>query len=109
MLFLDDGTAAALDYKFAEFKDTIYRTHKYQSALYELLIADNYDIEVNRGFVCYTRSNHLVKEVELGNKDFERAIAMVNEVLDIIQKGFYPEATKNKARCVDCTYRNICV
>jgi len=109
VLFLEDGTAAALDYKFAEFKDTVFRTHKYQSALYGLMIADNYGVEVNRGFVCYTRSKHLVKEVKLGNKDFERAIALVSEVLEIIQKGFYPEATKYKARCVDCTYRNICV
>lgn len=108
VLFLDDGTAAAMDYKFAEFKDKVYRTHKYQSALYGLMIADNYGVDVNRGFVCYTRSNHLVREVKLSEKDFERAIALVNEVLDIIQKGFYPDATKYKARCVDCTYRNIC-
>lgn len=38
ILFLEDGTAAPLDYKFAEFKDTVYRTHKYQAALYGLLI-----------------------------------------------------------------------
>ena len=109
VLFLEDGTAAPLDYKFAEFKDKVYRTHKYQSALYGLMIADNYGVGVNRGFVCYTRSNYLVKEVKLSDNDFERAITMVNEVLEIIQKGFYPEATKFKVRCVDCTYRNICV
>ncbi|MEA2074605.1 MAG: CRISPR-associated protein Cas4 [Euryarchaeota archaeon] len=109
VLFLEDGTAAPLDYKFAEFKDKVYRTHKYQSALYGLMIANNYSVEVNRGFVCYTRSNYLVKDVKLSNNDFERAVARVNDVLEIIQKGFYPEATKNKARCVDCTYRNICV
>jgi CRISPR-associated exonuclease Cas4 len=109
VLFLNDGTAAALDYKFAEFKDKVYRTHKYQSALYGLMIAANYGVEVNRGFVCYTRSNYLVKEVKLSNKDFERAITTVRAVLEVIQKGLYPEATKNKARCVDCTYRNICV
>ena len=73
------------------------------------MIADNYGVEVKRGFVCYTRSNHLVKEVPLREKEFERASALVNEVLEVIQKGFYPDATKYKARCVDCTYRNICV
>ena len=109
VLFLNDGTAAPLDYKFAEFKDKVFKTHRYQSALYGLMIADNYGVAVNRGFVCYTRSNHLVKEVKLSNKDFERAIALVNEVLEVIQKGFYPDATKYKVRCVDCTYRNICV
>jgi CRISPR-associated exonuclease Cas4 len=73
------------------------------------MIADNYGVEVKKGCVCYTRSNHLVKELKLSEKGFERAIALVNEVLDVIQKGFYPAATKYKARCVDCTYRNICV
>ncbi len=109
ILFLADGTAAPLDYKFAEFKDRVYRTHRYQSALYGLMIADNYGVAVKRGFVCYTRSNHVVKEVKLSARDFERARVMVNAVLGIIQKGFYPEETKYKARCVDCTYRNICV
>ena len=73
------------------------------------MIADNYDVEVKKGFVSYTRSNHLVKEMKLSEKEFERAIALVNEVLEVIQKGFYPAATEYKARCVDCTYRNICV
>lgn len=109
VLFLADGTAAPLDYKFAEFKDQVYRTHRYQSALYGLMIADTYGVEVNRGFVCYTRSNHLVKEVKLSNKDFVRATSLINAVLGTIQQGFYPEATKYKVRCVDCTYRNICV
>jgi len=108
VLFLEDGTAAPLDYKFAEYKELLYRTHRYQSALYGLMIADTYGVAVKRGFVCYTRSNHLVKEVNLSATDFERAIAQVNEVLAIIQQGFYPEGTKYKTRCVDCTYRNIC-
>jgi CRISPR-associated exonuclease Cas4 len=109
VLFLEDGTAAPLDYKFAEFKDKLYRTHRYQSALYGLMIADTYDVAVKSGFVCYTRSNHQVKEVKLSEKDFERAIEMVDAVLGIIQHGIYPKATGYKTRCVDCTYRNICV
>jgi CRISPR-associated exonuclease Cas4 len=109
VLFLEDGTAAPLDYKFAEFKDTIYRTHKYQAALYGLLIMEHCGVDVKRGFVCYTRSNHHVEEIAFSQKDFEHARIMVLEMLNIIQKGYYPEGTKQKARCVDCTYRNICV
>ena len=109
VLFLEDGTAAPLDYKFAEFKDTIYRTHKYQAALYGLLIMEHYGVDVKRAYVCYTRSNHHVEEIFFREKDFERARIMVLEILNIIQKGYYPEGTKQKARCVDCTYRNICV
>jgi CRISPR-associated exonuclease Cas4 len=109
VLFLEDGTAAPLDYKYAEFKKTVYRTHKYQAALYALLIMEHYGVNVTRGFVCYTRSNNHVEEINFRETDFEKARAMVREILDIIQRGYYPEGTKQKARCVDCTYRNICV
>jgi len=109
VLFLEDGTAAPMDYKYAEFKDTIYRTHKFQAVLYGLLIMEHFGVEVKRGFVCYTRSNNQVVEIEFRQKDFDKAIQMVHEILMIIQRGYYPDGTKQKARCVDCTYRNICV
>ena len=108
-LFLEDGTAAPLDYKFAEFKKTIYRTHKYQAALYGLLIMEHFGVEVKKGFVCYTRSNNYVAEIDFKQKDYERAKEIVRGILMIIQKGYFPDGTKQKARCVDCTYRNICV
>lgn len=109
VLFLDDGTAAPLDYKYAEFKKTIYRTHKYQAALYGILITEHFGVEVKKGFVCYTRSNNYVAEIDFKQKDYDMALQIVREILMIIQKGYYPDATKQKARCVDCTYRNICV
>ncbi len=109
VLFLEDGTAAPFDYKFAEFKKTTYRTHKFQSILYGLMIKEVYNTEVNRGFVCYIRSNNQVKEVKFRDYDFEKAIRMINEILTIIQKGFYPKKTSYNMRCVDCCYRRICV
>jgi CRISPR-associated exonuclease Cas4 len=109
VLFLEDGTAAPLDYKFAEFKNTIYRTHKFQAALYGILIMEHFGVDVKKGFVCYTRSNNHVEEIDFREKDYEKARKIVREILMIIQRGFYPEGTKQKARCVDCTYRNICV
>ena len=42
VLFLEDGTAAPLDYKYAEFKETVYKTHKFQAALYGLLIMEHF-------------------------------------------------------------------
>jgi len=109
VLFLEDGTAAPMDYKYAEWKETVYRTHKYQAALYGLLIMEHYGVDVKRGFVCYTRSNHHVEEINFRDKDYKKARQIVREILMIIQRGYYPEGTKQKARCVDCTYRNICV
>jgi CRISPR-associated exonuclease Cas4 len=49
-----------------------------------------------------------VVEIDFRQKDFEMAKQIVREILMIIQRGYYPEGTKQKARCVDCTYRNIC-
>jgi CRISPR-associated exonuclease Cas4 len=109
VLFLEDGTAAPLDYKYAEFKDTVYRTHKFQAALYGLLIMEHFGVDVKRGFVCYTRSNNHVEEIDFQQKDYDKAKEIVREILMIIQRGYYPDGTKQKARCVDCTYRNICV
>ena len=109
VLFLEDGTAAPLDYKYAEFKDTVYKTHKFQAALYGLLIMEHFGVDVKRGFVCYTRSNNHVEEIDFQQKDYEKAKEIVREILMIIQRGYFPDGTKQKARCVDCTYKNICV
>lgn len=109
VLSLEDGTLAPLDYKFAEYKETTYRTHKYQSVLYGLLIRDNYGKEVKRGYVCYIRSRHKVKEIAFQQKDFDEALKVIDEILEIIQKGVYPKKTRYGIRCIDCCYRNICV
>lgn len=109
VLHLVDGTLAPFDYKFAEYKERLFQTYRCQSALYALLIKENYDREVKRGYVCYTRSKHLVKEVEYSDSDFRRAQGLISEVLQIIQTGYYPKRTKYLSRCIDCCYKNICI
>ena len=109
VLFLDDGTAAPFEYKYAEFKDTIFQTHKYQLVLHALMIMENYQKEVNRGYVCYTRSNHHIEEVQFSEEDFQRGKEVVQEILEIIEKGFYPDRTKYKNKCIDCCYGTMCV
>ena len=62
ILFMEDGSASPLDYKYALYKDKIYRTYKIQSAMYALMIMDNYNVKVTKGYLVYTRSkNHLVE------------------------------------------------
>lgn len=109
VLYLVDGTMAPLDYKFAEYKDTIYKTHKVQSTLYGLLIKDNYQCEVKRGYLCYVRSKYLLKEISFSEKDFQEANQIIEDILGIIQRGYYPKKTKFLVRCIDCCYKNICV
>ncbi len=109
VLFLEDGNAAPLDYKFAEYKERLFKTHRFQSVLYGLMIKEVFDVEVKKGFVCYVRSNNLVKEIIFRSKDFEKGISAIDEILEIIWKGTYPDGRKNLNKCVDCAYRRICV
>jgi len=108
VLTLDDGTMAPLDYKFAEYGDRIFSTYRYQVVFYALLIQENYGKDVSRGYICFTRSNRLMKEITIKDDDFNRLKLMIGEMIAINQKGYYPTGTKNTAKCLDCCYRNVC-
>jgi CRISPR-associated exonuclease Cas4 len=109
VLTLLDGTMAPLDYKYAEYRETVFRTQRYQSVFYGLLIRENYGKEVKKGYICYTRSKNLLKEVQITDKDLAQLQSMIKEVLDITHRCYYPKGTKFKAQCIDCCYRNICI
>ena len=109
VLKLEDGTMAPLDYKFAVYDDKVYETYKTQLFCYAWLIEDNFKCIVNKGYLVYTRSNNKLIEVLIKNSDKELVKECAYEIGEIITKNLYPKATKYKQRCVDCTYRNICV
>ena|SRR5947209_8345351 len=109
VLTLEDGTMAPFDYKFAEDEGHVYHNQRIQSALYGLLIEETFGVSVRRGFLCYVRSNHRVVELALGAEEYAEACRVLEEVLEVIQRGVFPRATKCKARCADCCYRNICI
>jgi CRISPR-associated exonuclease Cas4 len=107
VLTLEDGTMAPMDYKFAEFHDEVYKTHRFQSICYGLLIKENYNAPVNRGYILYTRSNTF-KEISIDDKDERELQKIISEMLKIIEEGFFPKGTRSTARCSDFTYKNIC-
>jgi len=109
VLFLEDGTCSPLDYKFAEWKQRVFLNHKFQSVLYALLIRENYQKDVNKGYICYVRSRNYLKEICFSEEDFKRGIEIIGEILTISQGSRFPKATSFKIRCIDCCYRNICV
>ena len=108
ILFLNDGTAAPLDYKYAEYKDRTFKNHRYQLVFYGSLIQDNFNIPVNRGFIVYTRSKNKLVEVPILERDYTALKEIIEDLLNIIQKCKYPKPTRRKKRCPDCCYRNIC-
>ncbi len=107
ILTLSDGTLSPMDYKFAFYKEPIYRTHRFQSMCYALLIRENYKKPVKRGFILYTRSNTF-KEIEYRKKDEEELQRIIQKMLRIMRDGYFPKGSSSKARCLDCAYRHIC-
>lgn len=109
VLFLSDGSAAPLDYKYAFWENKVYKTLKYQQVLYAMLIKDNFNCPVNKAFIVYTRTkNHLV-EIPITAAMEKKAKIILDEVFKIINMAEYPKATTTKRKCEDCTYRNLCV
>jgi CRISPR-associated exonuclease Cas4 len=109
VLQLADGTMAPLDYKYTEYKETVYRTHKYQVILYGMLVEETYDLPVNKGYICYVRKGNVVKEIAIGAKERSEAMKILADMVAIIQRGKFPKRTPHAVRCLDCCYRNICV
>ena len=108
VLFLDDDTAVPLDYKFAEYKNKLFKTYRFQLIFYAQLIKDNYHVPVKKGFIIYTRSKNKLVEVSIKEKDFIELEKIVDDVMNIVQNCRYPEPTSVKRRCSDCCYKNIC-
>jgi CRISPR-associated exonuclease Cas4 len=109
VLLLEDGTMAPLDYKFAVYEDKIYETYRTQLYCYAWLIEENFGKPVNKGYLVYTRSQNKLVEVPISRADIASVRVCAEEIRDIITRNWFPGATKFKRRCVDCTYRNICI
>ena len=109
VLLLENDKMAPLDYKFARFEDKIYDTYKTQLFCYAWLIEENFQKPVDKGFLVYTRSSNKLVSVECSEKDKSKVKKAAEEIYRIIDKNYYPRATKYKKRCLNCTYRNICI
>ncbi|WP_394906762.1 CRISPR-associated protein Cas4 [uncultured Mesonia sp.] len=109
VLQLKDGSYAPLDYKFAQWKDKVYNTYKQQLYCYAVLIEENFDTQVKKGFLVYTRSKHKLIEVNIPTEAKDEIKSSTDEMLTIIRQNKFPKRTKFKKRCVNCTYRNICI
>ncbi len=108
ILFFSDHTAAPLDFKYAKFKNRLFMTHRFQLVFYAKLIIENYDTNVNQGFLVFTRSKNKLIEVNLSIKDFKQFDQIIFNMHQTITNCRYPKGTAYKTRCIDCCYKNIC-
>ncbi|CAM2010423.1 CRISPR-associated protein Cas4 [Acanthopleuribacter pedis] len=107
VLFMADGSAAPLDWKFAEYKERVFKTYRLQAVIYAILIERIYEKPVKTAYVVYVRSQNKLVEVPITR----RARGQVEEIhaaMSAVHGGIFPPATKNQQRCMGCTYRNLC-
>jgi len=108
VLTLQDGTMAPLDYKFAKYEEKIYKTLRTQTILYSIMIEKVYNKKVDRGFIVYCRGGDKLVEVSIKAKDKEEVKKQISAYQKVLT-GYFPKATGYKSRCMDCTYKNICI
>ncbi|MEE9430979.1 MAG: CRISPR-associated protein Cas4 [Melioribacteraceae bacterium] len=109
VLELNDGSFAPLDYKFAKYNDIVYSTYKTQLYCYALLIEENFNKKVTKGFIVYVRSKNKLITIDIEEAEKEKTLDIIEKVIEIINDNKYPKATSYKKRCFTCTYRNICI
>lgn len=109
ILFLEDNSAAPLDYKYAFWEDRLYKTLKTQQTLYALLIEDIFKVKVEKAFIVYVRSKNHVETLPITPSMKKEAVAIVDDIFDILNFNFFPKKSKSsKNKCPDCAYRNLC-
>ena len=109
VLWLKDGTMAPMDYKFTPFREYVFRTHRVQIALYGMLIEETYERPVKYGYIAYIRGGSKTHKISLTENLKSRAIRSVDDIFNIIEAEKMPSRTKQRVRCADCCYKNICV
>lgn len=108
VLFLDSGQASALDYKYSMFKGKIADSYKLQITFYSILIEENYNLPVNKGYIVYIRSNNRLEGIELMDEDYSNFFCAYEGLSKIIYNNYFPEKTSYSIRCEECNYRKIC-
>ncbi len=109
VLFLEDGSAAPMDYKYTFWDDKIYKTYLYQQCLYCILIEENFGVSSNKAFIVYIRSRNHLETLSIGENLKKDAMKIVDEIFNIINLGMFPDVKVSLRKCEDCAYRNICV
>ncbi|MDD3807780.1 MAG: CRISPR-associated protein Cas4 [Candidatus Marinimicrobia bacterium] len=106
---LKDGSLAPVDFKWAVYPDYVYPGHRMQIGAYGLLIEEIYQKPVHFGYIFYIRDGSKVVEVPITADLKKRVMDSIDNILKIIEEETLPPIKQKKIRCLDCTYRNICV
>ncbi len=80
---------------------------KIQLACYALLLKENWQVEVEEGFIYLIPSRRGVR-VPMTRRLLGKAKGLVAEVRRMVESQRMPPPTPRRARCVDCEFRRFC-
>lgn len=97
-----------VEYKYGySHRKKAYRNHKYQLLGYVLLVEDNFDTIVRRGFIHYNRDRVNI-EILITDSLRKFALKTIVAINDIVEREVEPKGTRHKAKCTDCEYITYC-
>ena len=106
---LKDGSMAVIDYKFSKYNGIVYEPVKQQLISYAVLTENVYKTEVNKSYLVYVRSNNKMIEIPITEKDKKLILDSIKNIKFILENDYFPKPTRHKSKCINCTYKNICV
>ena len=93
-----------------EFKHTRNRpgaNHRMQLSAYAMLAEEEYETKVETGFFCVSPENLLIPAAI--TDDDRRAVSeAVGGMRHMVLAEHWPDATKERGKCVSCEWRNFC-
>ena len=78
-----------------------------QMAAYALLLEERYRVFVNKGFFYHIPLKKAIS-VSITNEDKEKVLKSIESMKNLILTESFPQATKNRGKCIDCEWRNFC-
>jgi len=80
-----------------------------QMLCYCMLVEDVMEGKVSHGYIFYIRDGNRQVGIAYNTGLKHKILSELEKILDIIQNERMPKPTDVKTRCIDCTYKNICV
>ncbi|MCL6590012.1 MAG: CRISPR-associated protein Cas4 [Firmicutes bacterium] len=78
-----------------------------QLAGYALLLEEKYQIQVERGFFYLIPFKKIVP-VRITEEERRRALVCLERMRDLVARESFPEAVRERGKCVDCEWLNFC-
>jgi len=108
ILFLADGSASPIDYKYA-FHKRDFKTYFYQGLMYCLMIAETFKLSSTMAYVSFSRDKWQVEEMKYDDSSIANLDKILKTIIEIASQGIMPKKKGSKRKCADCTYRKLCV